>query len=277
MTGAIASFSTMAVAGRELSATLDTFEIMTYRSLIGIAIVCAWLTLFRKWEKVRARRMGLHLVRNTAHFVGQNLWFYAVTATPLALVFALEFTSPLWVIVLAPLVLGERMTPTRALAAGLGFIGILIVARPGAVALTPGVLSAAACAVFFAFTTLFTKQLTRSESVASILFWLTVMQACLGVAAAVFDGDTAWPDPAAWPLVTVVGIAGLLAHFCIASALAIAPASVVVPFDFIRLPAIALIGWALYSEPLDPWIFLGAALIFGGNYLNVLRESRHSA
>ena len=115
----------------------------------------------------------MHLVRNAAHFTGQNLWFYAVTLIPLAQVFALEFTSPIWVIVLSPLILGERLTPVRALAALMGFVGILIVARPSVDSLNPGVISAASCAIFFALTMMLTKRLTRQESITSILFWLT--------------------------------------------------------------------------------------------------------
>ncbi|MEM9422838.1 MAG: DMT family transporter, partial [Pseudomonadota bacterium] len=130
MVGTIASFTSMAVAGRELSSELDTFEIMMYRSLFGLFIVVCVAAVAGTLSEVNRQNLGVHLVRNLAHFTGQNLWFYAVTVIPLAQVFALEFTTPLWVIVLSPLILGEKLTPTRALAAVLGFIGILIVARP---------------------------------------------------------------------------------------------------------------------------------------------------
>ena len=108
MLGSIAAFSLMAVGGRTLSAELDTFEIMAYRSAIGIVVVSGFVLATGRAREVRARRMGLHLARNAAHFAGQNLWFYAITAISLAQVFAIEFTSPLWVALAAPLVLGER-------------------------------------------------------------------------------------------------------------------------------------------------------------------------
>jgi len=152
MTGAIASFSSMAVAGRELGDQLDTFEIMMYRSLVGLIIVLVVLGVTGSWAQVTRAKMGSHLVRNVAHFTGQNLWFYAVTVIPLAQVFALEFTTPLWVIMLSPLFLGERLTPVRVLAALLGFIGILIVARPSPDSISPGVMTAAGSAIFFAVT-----------------------------------------------------------------------------------------------------------------------------
>lgn len=276
MTGAIASFSSMAVAGRELSVTHDTFEIMFYRSLVGIIVVALVLTLTRNWHQVTTKRLGLHGIRNVVHFTGQNLWFYAVTVIPLAQVFALEFTNPIWVILLSPLFLGERLTAIRLTAALIGFAGILIVARPGATVISPGVIAAALSAIFFALTTISTKSLTRIASIGCIMFWLTVMQAALGLAASGFDGDITLPSLNTAPFLILIGLAGLLAHYCITNALAIAPATVVVPFDFARLPTIAIVGMVLYHEPLDHWTLLGAAVIFVGIFLNVWSENRNN-
>lgn len=274
MTGAIASFSAMAVAGREVSFAFDTFEIMLYRSLLGFVIVVLVLGVTGNLGQITRRDLGQQALRNLAHFCGQNLWFFAVTAIPLAQVFALEFTSPLWVVVLSPLLLGERLTPTRALSALVGFAGILIVARPSPDTLNIGVFAAAGAAVFFAFTNMLTKRLTRRHSVANIMFWLTLLQLLFGLVAAGFDGDIALPDAATAPWLLVIAIGGLLAHFCITNALSIAPATVVIPIDFARLPTIAVIGMILYNEPLDIWVFAGAAVIFAGNYLNILAETR---
>ena len=274
MMGAIASFSTMAVAGREVAVELDTFEIMMYRSLFGVLIVVGVGALAGTLRQINTQNMGLHVMRNLAHFTGQNLWFYAVTVIPLAQVFALEFTSPLWVIVLSPLILGERLTPMRAFAAIMGFIGILIVARPDIAVINAGVITAASSAIFFALTMMFTKRLTRSQSITCILFYLTAMQLVFGIVMAGYDGDIAVPSAAALPFVLLIGAAGLLAHFCVTNALALAPATVVVPIDFIRLPAIAIIGMLLYDEALDIWVFAGAAIIFTGNYLNIWSETR---
>ncbi|WP_299148260.1 DMT family transporter [uncultured Tateyamaria sp.] len=274
MSGSIASFSVMAVAGREVSHHLDTFEILMYRSVVGVVIVCVLLSARSNWPTVQTQRIGTHLLRNLAHFTGQNLWFYAVTVIPLAQVFALEFTSPIWVIVLSPLILGERLTPVRALAAALGFIGILIVARPDMAGLNAGVITAASSAIFFALTIMLTKKLTRHEGIGSILFWLTAMQLVMGVLMAGYDGDIALPDGQTGPWVVLIGCAGLLAHYCLTNALSIAPATVVVPIDFIRLPTIAVIGMLVYGEVVDIWVFVGALIIFGGNYLNIWVETR---
>ncbi|WP_227267976.1 DMT family transporter [Roseobacter weihaiensis] len=277
MMGSIASFSSMAVAGREVAVELDTFEIMMFRSLFGVLIVVMIAALAGTWREINTGNMRLHTVRNLAHFTGQNLWFYAVTAIPLAQVFALEFTSPLWVIVLSPLILGERLTGMRALAAVMGFIGILIVARPDMAGINAGVISAASAAIFFALSIMFTKRLTRTQSITCILFYLTAMQLVFGIIAAGYDGDIAVPSADALPFVVLIGAAGLLAHFCLTNALALAPATVVVPIDFIRLPAIAVVGMLLYNEALDIWVFAGAAIIFAGNYINIWSETRQKS
>ena len=274
MTGAIASFSFMAVAGRELAGDYDTFEIMLYRSVVGLIVVVSLTTINRRWHEFHTRNIGQQFLRNLFHFTGQNLWFYAVAVVPLAQVFALEFTSPLWVIVLAPLILGERMTRMRAFSAVLGFIGTLIVTRPNPQTFEIGLLAAAAAAVFFALTILLTKRLTRDNSITAILFYLTATQLVFGLITAGYDGDIALPTAQSFPFLFLVGCAGLLAHFCLTTALSIAPATVVVPIDFARLPVIAVVGMILYGEPLEIWVLVGALVIFGANYLNIWNETR---
>ena len=274
MLGAIASFSTMAVAGREVSFALDTFEIMLFRSAVGVIIVAFAAIAFGTWRQINREQFSLHFFRNIMHFIGQNLWFYAVTVIPLAQVFALEFTSPIWVILLSPLILGERITLVRAVAALMGFLGVLVVTRPDMAGVNVGVTMAASSAIFFAFTIIFTKRLTRTQSITCILFYLTVLQLGFGLVTAGYDGDIALPNTETLPWLVLIGVAGLLAHFCITNALAIAPATVVVPIDFVRLPVIAITGMLVYGEALDLWVLLGAGIIFAGNYLNIWSETR---
>lgn len=277
MIGAISSFTAMAVAGRELGGEFDTFEIMMYRSAFGLVVVLLVAFYVGTWREIGTEAIGQHTVRNLVHFTGQNLWFYAVTAIPLAQVFAFEFTTPLWVIVLSPLLLGERLTLIRSIAALLGFAGILVVARPTVEGLNAGMLAAAACAVFFALTFILTKRLTQTQTITAIMFYLTFLQLIFGLATSGYDGDIALPTAQALPLLLLVGICGLLAHFCITNALKIAPATIVAPIDFARLPIIAIIAMLLYNEALDVWVFVGAVVIFAGNYLNIWSETRKSA
>ncbi|MCR9275827.1 MULTISPECIES: DMT family transporter [Mameliella] len=274
MTGAIASFTVMAIAGRAVSLDLDTFEIMLYRSLIGIAIVLSVAGMAGTLSHITTRNMRTHLLRNLFHFSGQNLWFFSITAIPLAQVFALEFTSPFWVMLLSALILGERLTPNRVGAAILGFIGILIVTRPSPETADIGQLTAALAAIGFAGSAVFTRLLTRTERITCILFWLTVMQAAFGLVCAGIDGDIALPAADSLPWVVLIAFAGLVAHFCLTTALSLAPATVVMPIDFARLPVIALVGMLVYAEALDPLVLLGALVIFGANYANIWFETR---
>ena len=274
MIGAITSFTLMAIAGRTVAVELDTFEIMLFRSLTGIVIVLAVAYAAGTLHQIGRRRLGLHAARNIFHFTGQNLWFYAITVIPLAQVFALEFTTPIWVILLSPLILKEKLTTIGLVSAAIGFVGILIVARPDPQNFSIGQVAAVGAAVFFALSAIYTRMLTRTESVTVILFWLTVMQAVFGLVCAGYDGDIAVPSPAVLPWAILIGVAGLMAHFCLTNALRIAPASVVMPIDFARLPTIALVGMVLYDEPLEVQVFAGAALIFAANYINIRNAMR---
>lgn len=276
MIGAILSFTLMAIAGRAVALDLDTFEIMMYRSIIGFVVVILVLTAMGRRSEVKARHLRLHGVRNVFHFTGQNLWFYALTVAPLAQVFALEFTSPIWALFLAAIVLGEKLSLVKVGSALVGFAGILIVARPFGGTLEFGVVMAGLSAIGFAGSAVFTRLLTRTESIASILFFLTLMQFALGLICAGFDLDIAVPSLANWPWLVVIALCGLVAHLCLTTALSIAPAAVVMPIDFARLPVISLVGIALYAEPFDPFVLIGAAVIFAANYVNILYSSRQA-
>ena len=269
MLGSVVSFTVMAVAARNVSKIHDTFEILTFRSAVGFVLVLIYGTVTGKIAEVSTKNLTGHFVRNFVHFTGQNLWFLAITLIPLAQVFALEFTSPIWVILLSPLFLGERLTRLRLIAAALGFIGILIVARPDMTALSPGVLAAAGAAVCFAAVTILTKRLTRGVSVIGILFWLTLMQFCFGLICAGYDGHITWPTAQTLPWLGLIGVCGVVAHLSLTTALSLAPASYVVPIDFLRLPLIAGVAALIYDEPLDPWVLLGGAVIFAGIWLNI--------
>lgn len=272
MLGSIASFTLMAVAGREMAGTLNTFEIMTYRSIIGLALVAGYGVYAGHLPGLKPRRLKMHLTRNLFHFAGQNLWFYSLALIPLAHVFAFEFTVPIWVALLAPLFLGEAMTRRRVFATLLGFLGILLVARPGLAPLGSGHFAVMMAAVCFAATYLTTKSLSASETVWSILFWLTLTQLGFGVLCALAAGGLSAPPMSHVHWVILIGLCGLTAHLSITAALSLAPATIVAPMDFLRLPLIATVGMMLYDEPLEVAVFAGAALIFLANLMNLRAE-----
>ena len=274
MTGAMLSFTLMAISGRSLADKLDTFEIMTYRSLIGIVIVLAVAFYAGTWRQFSTQRLGLHLVRNLFHFAGQNLWFFALIYVPLSQMFVFEFSSPLWVAIFAPLILSERLTLTRFFAATIGFFGILVVVRPDFSNLPPELIAAALCAIGFAGATITTKLLTRTETITCILFWLVALQALFGFIMAGYDGQIDVPQGTEWGWLSLIGVCGLCAHFCITSALQLAPATVVTPFEFLRLPMVSVVGVWLYSEGLEWQVFVGALVVLGANWMNIRAETR---
>ena len=274
MTGAMLSFTLMAISGRSLADKLDTFEIMTYRSLIGIVIVLAVAFYAGTWRQFSTQRLGLHLVRNLFHFAGQNLWFFALIYVPLSQMFVFEFSSPLWVAIFAPLILSERLTLTRFFAATIGFFGILVVVRPDFSNLPPELIAAALCAIGFAGATITTKLLTRTETITCILFWLVALQAMFGFIMAGYDGQIDVPQGTEWGWLTLIGVCGLCAHFCITSALQLAPATVVTPFEFLRLPMVSIVGVWLYNEGLEWQVFVGALVVLGANWMNIRAETR---
>ena len=277
MIGSVISFSAVAIAGREVSDVHDTFEIMTWRSLVSLVILVAVIAAMGRRHEIRTERLTRHVLRNITHFAGQNLWFLALTLIPLAQVFALEFTSPIWVVLMAPLFLGEKLTAAKIAAAAIGFTGTLIVAQPDFGTVDIGVLAAAGAAFCFAATNIFTKTLTRHESIFSILFWLTSMQLVLGLATSGYDGDIALPTGETLLPLLAIGALGLSAHFCLTKALSLAPASVAMPVDFIRLPVAALAGWMLYAETVGWNVWVGGAMIIGAVWISLRAGSRAAA
>lgn len=277
MIGAMFSFSLMAVSGRELATNLNTFEIMLFRSIIGFLIVLAIGYFAKTLAEIKRDRLGLHLFRNLAHFSGQNLWFLAVASIPFSQLFALEFSTPVWVALLAPLFLGEVLTKQRVLAVILGFAGVLIVARPDINQFDFAIVAAVACAICFAGSMMATKSLTSDQSITCILFWLTLMQLAMGLVATVFTGTITFPEGINIFWIVIVGIGGLTAHFCITNALALAPAIVVIPLDFMRLPLISVIGFLAYGEAFELPILLGAGVIFIAILLNLKAEKQRQS
>ena len=273
MMGALLSFSTMAVATREVSAELDTFELMFYRSVLGLIMVGSVALLIPGGRaQLRTRRLPLHILRNCVHFVGQFGWFLGVSLIPFAQVFALEFTTPLWVALLAPLFLKERLTWNRIASAAVGFAGVLMVLRPGATVLNEGTIAVLVAAIGFAGSIMCTKKLAYTDKPLAILFYMGVIQ--LPIAIVLNLGSVSLPSPMGWVYVTIVAICGMTAHFSIARALSYADVVVVAPLDFLRLPLMAVVGLMLYAEPFETWVLAGGVMIVLANYANIVIENR---
>jgi drug/metabolite transporter (DMT)-like permease len=273
MVGALLSFSVMAVSIRELArAGLSIFEILAIRS--GIALfVLGTLLAVRKDLRVHAfpRRMGLNLFRNTVHYASQYSWALSLTMLPLATVFALEFTMPAWTAVLAVWFLHERMTPSRLGVVILGLIGVLVILRPGIAGFNPAAILVLLAAFGYAITMITTKQLTKTETTFGIVFWMAVIQLPLSLIGSDPTVFLRFEPRHILPAIGV-GIAGLTSHYCLSNAFRSGDATLVVPLDFMRIPLIAVVGWAFYGERLDVFVLLGALIIVSGVLWNLRSE-----
>ena len=271
MGGAVLSFCAMAVSVRELQPHLGSFEILFMRSVVMLLIVAA-MAPHAAAAALRTQRFALHLWRNLIHLAGQYLWVYSIGALALATVFAIEFTIAVWVALLAALFLGERLTWPRLVQLALGVIGVMIILRPGAVAFHPAALAMLLGSLCYAVSIVFTKRLSATDAPHTVLFWMSLLQAPVTLAAALPHWVT--PRLSSLPWIALIGSASYAAHFCMTHSMKLADATVVAPIDFARLPLIALLGALLYGEPLDPLVFVGAAVIFTGTYYSLSRESR---
>ena len=273
MVGALLSFSVMAVSIRELSrGGLSIFEILAIRSGVALFVL---LTLWavRKDLRVHAlpRRMGLNLFRNTVHYVSQYSWALSLTMLPLATVFALEFTMPAWTAILAIWFLHERMTPSRLGVVILGLIGVLVILRPGIAGFNPAAILVLLAAFGYAITMITTKQLTKTETTFGIVFWMAVIQLPLSLIGSDPTVFLRFEPRHILPAIGV-GVAGLTSHYCLSNAFRSGDATLVVPLDFMRIPLIAVVGWALYGERLDVFVLLGAMIIVSGVLWNLRSE-----
>jgi drug/metabolite transporter (DMT)-like permease len=271
MGAAVLSFAVMAVAVRELLRHMHILEILALRTLVTLLIVCS--TIARHGvAPLRTRLFPIHAVRALVHLGGQACWMYAIGALTLATVFAIEFTMPVWVAILAALFLGERLNRGRTVQLVLGLAGIAIILRPGVGAFHPAALVMLFGALLYAGNMIFTKRLSATDSALAVTFWMSAVQMPVTLALAA----PVWVAPvlADLPWILAIGAGSFAAHYSMTRAMKLADATVVVPIDFVRLPLIAVVGALFYAEPFDPMVIVGAAVIFVGTYYSLSREKR---
>lgn len=273
MLGTTTAFILMMISARELTADMSSFQVLSFRSLVGLPVMCvvAWRMGLRN---VRTARPTFQVARNVVHFAGQLCWVIGISLLPLAQVTALEFTMPIWTAIIAMMFIGEQAKPHRIIAIAIGFLGTLVILRPGFGIVSNAAFIVLLCAVFYGASNVMVKSLTRDDAPWVIVFWMQVIQLPLALIPAVFVYGWVWPPLSDTPWLLAIGLTGLTAHFCMARAFQHADASVCIPIDFLRLPLAVVAGWLIYSEEVSIWVLAGAAMIFGGNYYSVWRESR---
>lgn len=274
MTGTLFSFSVMAVSIRLLANKLTVFEILTVRSAGALIILFSLLALRPALRsQIPTKRLPMHFFRAAIHFAGQYCWALSLTLLPFALIFALEFTLPVWALILSIAILGEKLTSGRIVVIVLGLIGALVILRPGIQAFQPAALLVLVSSIFYAVFNVYTKKMTATETTFGIVFWMNLLQLPLGLAGSdpffIARLDT-------WQYLPLVGVgaAGLSAHYCIANAFRYGDASVVIPLDFLRVPLIAVVGWMFFGESVDALVFVGAGIILAGILWNLRAEAK---
>lgn len=253
------------------TADLTTLQILFLRAAVGLAII-APIALRRGLDGIRTQRPGYHFGRNAVHLAGQFCVFYGIIHIPLAEVTSLEFTVPIWSAILAGLWIGERVGLHRWLGMVASFVGVLFIVRPGFAQIDPAVFIVLLGAFGFAVQNVMVKVLTRSDSAGTIVFYMNLFQMLLAAPLAIW----AW-TPLGWhhlPWIAALGVAGMVAHYAMTRAFAIADLSLVFPFDFLRMPLLAVCAWAIWGEVFSPWTALGALVIFASSYWVTTREAR---
>jgi drug/metabolite transporter (DMT)-like permease len=266
MTGTLLSFSIMAISIRLLAGKLTVFGALVI--LLSLLAITPGLR-----PALRTKRIPMHFFRSTVHFAGQYCWATALTLLPFATVFALEFTLPVWVLILAVVVLGERLTSGRIVVIVLGFVGCLVILRPGLIAFQPASMLVLLCSFFYAVFNVATKQMTATETTFGIVFWMNLLQFPLALS----GSDPLFVlrlEPWQYTPIAGVAIAGVAAHYCMTRAFRYGDASLVIPLDFLRVPLIALVGYLFFGESVDALVFLGAAIILAGILWNFRQEAR---
>lgn len=267
MAGWLALMLIVAIAGRETTRELNVFQIMEVRSVLGFFMLYPLIRLNGGFTTMRTSRPMQHIGRNLVHYAAQLGWFFALTLIPLGQVVSIEFTMPIWTAILAASFLGERMTVWKISAIVLGVVGVIVIVRPVAGEINSGQLIALGAAVGFGISIAMMKSLTRTENTLTIIFWMLVIQSAAGLFPSLYVWQ--WPSAYAWCWMVVIAFCGTFSHYCMARAMLYADATVVLPMDFLRVPLTATAGWLIYSERLDAFTVLGAAMILAGNLLNL--------
>lgn len=267
MLGTLTSFCLMAVSVRELSGEVDTFQVLFIRSVIGLIVISLVIVVSGKTKCFRINRLGLHGIRNSFHFAGQYGWFLGIGLLPLAEVFALEFTVPLWTALVAYFFLKEALTVQTIISILLGISGVIVIVQPGVEIINYASLVVLGAAICYAITHVSTKAISSTEHPFSIIFMMCLIQLPIGFLLSFVSWQ--YPTTIQWIWITIIGITALSAHYCMTKAMLYTEVTTVVTMDFFRLPVIAIIGVVLYSEELELSMLIGALFILFGNLLKV--------
>lgn len=264
-------FAIMHTAIRYLSFELSPFQIAFFRNLFGI-IIFAPIMIRSGLGFMKTEKLGWHAVRSVLNICAMFLYFNALAVAEVAHVTALAFSSPVFASILAVLFLGERFRLRRWLAIMMGFVGVLVVIRPGFIPLEAGPIMVVLSAMFWAVVLTMTKVMAKTESSLTIVGYMNLFLAFYSLGPALYYWQ--WPTLEGWAVLVLIGITGTLAQLCVAQSLHEAEPTVVMPFDFLKLIWAAVLGFWVFGEIPDQFIWIGGSVIFASSFYLAWRENQ---
>ncbi|MBM3536299.1 MAG: DMT family transporter [Alphaproteobacteria bacterium] len=265
-------WSTSDVIVKNLGHRIDPFQIALFRCFFGGLIVLPFLLASANPMAFQTRRLGGHVVRAAAGYLAMAFGWYAIVHLPLADATALSFSRPLFLVVLAVLFMGEIVRWRRWTATAAGFIGVLVMARPGLSQVDLGLVAAIGGAFCVAVVSMMIKSLAATERPATIIFYFGVLSSLLALGPALWVWRT--PSLVEFALLVWIGAVGSLGQYFTIRAFRIAEATAVDPFDYTRLLFATIFGFLFFNEVPDIFTLVGAAIIVGSTFYIARREAR---
>lgn len=247
-------------------------QIIFFRSLVAFPLIALLAHFGGGLRKLRTRRPGVHLLRGLIHTATMGCFVLGLTLLPLAEATAIVFVAPLFVTLLSVPLLGERIERPVLAASLVGFVGVVIVVRPGGSAFHPGALVLIGAALFYALTMITARRWGAREHLWAMVFYMNLIP--LVITALTLPWVWREPQPWHWPGFLASGLFGVGATAFITLAFRYAPAAIAAPFDYTAMLWAVLLGWWFWGEIPDFWVFLGSALIIGSGLAIAYREGR---
>jgi drug/metabolite transporter (DMT)-like permease len=266
-------FTVMAVAIKFLGSRLDSFQIAFFRCLIGFLAILPFVAGYGP-AALKTRSLPIHALRGLFGLVAMFASYYAIARIPLASYTALSFTKPLFSTLLAVIVLQEVVRWRRWSATAMGFLGVVVMVRPGAGTFDWAAIFALVDSLSIAFLVTLVKRLPPGETPLGMMFYFGIFSSLAALPPALW----VWRTPSAreWALLIAIGVLGALAQSFWIRAYRAGEASAVAPFDYLRLLFAGLAGFLLFAESPDLWTLIGAAIIVASAVYIARREARHS-
>ena len=255
---------------RYLGGELHPFVIVFYRNLFGVIAILP--LVFRVGlPAIRSHNPRIVVLRSVSGIIAMLTWFYSLSKVPIAEATALSFTAAIFTALVAYILLKEKMKSHRWIAISGGFIGVIIVLQPDTGNFDPYMLLVLVSCVFWGLSVTLVKILTQTDSITSIVAWMSILLTVMSLPPALFYWQ--WLSVDQFLLLSAMGVMATLGHLAMTQALSLADTTAVMSIDFMRLVWAALIGFYFFSDPLEISTWIGAIIIFSSGLYIIFRES----